>query len=74
MKLNLHISQLYLYVYIAESDGLKLLSFIEDFDETSINFDITSKRKEKIYINELKGIRTKINKKRKKNLINEYFM
>lgn len=68
-------SPLYLYVYILESDSIKLLPFFEDFDETSINFNVKSKKKEKLYINEFKEKNIKKKKKDiKKNFLNEYFI
>lgn len=53
MKLHFHLSHLYLYNKIMESDGLKLISFFEDYDETVQNFDFNSTKKEKKYIADL---------------------
>jgi len=52
MRLNNHLNSLYIYVYLKDSDGLKLLSFFENFDETFINYNIDSLKKEIIYYSE----------------------
>jgi len=52
MRLNNHLTSLYIYVYLKDSDGLKLLSFFENFDETFINYNIDSLKKEIIYYSE----------------------
>ena len=67
MRLNNHLTSLYIYVYLKDSDGLKLLSFFENFDETFINYNIDSLKKEIIYYSEnnnelnFESIKKKIN-------------
>lgn len=78
MKINNHISKLYLYIPIMESDGLKLIDLFEDYDETSINYNLNSKKKElKFFFDtDLEDIKTNNNNvkiKNKKNFFNDFF-
>ena len=78
MRLNNHLSSLYIYVYLKDSDGLKLLSFFENFDETFINYNIDSLKKEIIYYsgnnNELNFESIKKKDKLKQNFFDEFFL
>lgn len=74
MKLNFHTSPLYFYVYISESDSIKLVPSFEDYDETSVNFNVNCFKKEKKYINELKSVEKKMKIKDKKTFIHDYFL
>ena len=78
MRLNNHLTSLYIYVYLKDSDGLKLLSFFENFDETFINYNIDSLKKEIIYYsennNELNFESIKKKDKLKQNFFDEFFL
>ena len=74
MKLHFHLNKLYLYSNFLESDGLKLISFFEDFDEVFINFNLNSIKKEKKYLNSVNLNTFKLkNKTKNKNFITDYF-
>ncbi len=74
MKLHFHLNKLYLYSNFLESDGLKLISFFEDFDEVFINFNLNSIKKEKKYLNTVNIEKFNIKKKTKnQNFIADYF-
>ena len=69
-----HLNKLYLYSNFLESDGLKLISFFEDFDEVFINFNLNSIKKEKKYLTTLNTVKFKnLNKNKKENFILDYF-
>lgn len=78
MRLNNHLNSLYIYVYLKDSDGLKLLSFFENFDETFINYNIDSLKKEIHYYSEnnneflFESIKKK--DKLKQNFFDEFFL
>ena len=76
--LNNHLNSLYIYVYLKDSDGLKLLSFFENFDETFINYNIDSLKKEIIYYsennNELNFESIEKKDKLKLNFFDEFFL
>ncbi|NCT57940.1 hypothetical protein GW776_00305 [archaeon] len=78
MRLNNHLNSLYIYVYLKDSDGLKLLSFFENFDETFINYNIDSLKKEIIYYsennNELNFESIEKKDKLKLNFFDEFFL
>lgn len=42
MKLALHKKKLILFVPIGETDGLRKIGFFEDYDETFLNYNISS--------------------------------
>ena len=78
MKINNHISKLYLYIPIMESDGLKLIDLFEDYDETSINYNLNSKKKELNFffdtdLEEIKTNNNYVKIKNKKNFFNDFF-
>ena len=64
MKLQNHISPLYLYIYIVESDSLKLLPLFEDLKKTSFIFDVII-----IFINSIKKMNQVFSKKPMVNLL-----
>ena len=78
MRLNNHLNSLYIYVYLKDSDCLKLLSFFENFDETFINYNIDSLKKEIIYYsennNELNFESIEKKDKLKLNFFDEFFL
>jgi hypothetical protein len=45
MRVNLHKSQKYLYLYINEVDALRKMALFEDMDETVVNFNINGKKR-----------------------------
>lgn len=45
MRINLHKSQQYLYIFIEERDALRKIGLFEDMDETFVNFNLDSKKK-----------------------------
>lgn len=76
MKLHFHLSNLYLYVPVMESDGLKLIALFEDLDETFINYNITCNKKKLNYLldTELESKNSKkIGNYKQKNFFNEFF-
>jgi hypothetical protein len=45
MRVNLHKSQKYFYLYIDEVDSLRKMALFEDMDETVVNFNLDSKKR-----------------------------